>query len=453
MKKKKKNIFQRFAGVIDRRIILPITRVVVKIAKGFEKIEKGLEAFLSKQNTLLFVSLFIAILAFILIDQKQMAFTNQTAEILKDQTIEAVYNEEAYVVEGLPDTVDITLMGNRSDLFIAKQSTTSKVTVDLSNLKPGAHKVNIEYSQPLSSINYTVNPSVATVNIYSKVSESKTLTTDVLNQDSLDDKLIISSVTPEISEVVIKGTDDKNAVNSLTKVASVKALVDIDNLAKQAEGVTTVKDVPLKAYDKDGNMLEVEIVPSKINVDIDIDSPSKVVPIKVIPKGEIGFGKAISSIDMGEQNVVVYGNKSVLDELESIPLEVDVTGLKEDKEYKLDLTKPKGVKSMSVTTVTLRFTLGMSSDKDIEDVNIDVRNLDDNYSVQGISANDIKVNVNVKGVSSVLNNLQADDITAYIDLKDFKPGEYEVPVEVEGTDSRLQYVSKTKKVKIKIVEK
>jgi len=453
MKKKKKNIFQRLGGFIDRKIIVPITRVVVKIAKGLEKIEKGMEVFLSKQNTLLFVSLFIAVLAFILIDQKQMVFTNQTAEVLKDQTIEAVYNEEAYVVEGLPDKVDITLMGNRSDLFIAKQSTTSKVTVDLSNLKPGAHKVNIEYSQPLSSINYMVNPSMATVNIYSKVSETKTLTADVLNQDSLDDKLVISSVTPEVSEVVIKGTDDNNAANSLTKVASVKALVDIESLTKQEEGITTIKDVPLKAYDKDGNILKVEIVPSKINVDLDIDSPSKVVPIKVIPKGEIGFGKAISSIDMAVQNVTVYGKKSVLDELDSIPLEVDVTGLREDKEYKLDLTKPKGVRSMSVSTVTLKFTLGTSSDKDIENVNIDVRNLSDNYSVQGLSASDIKVTDNVKGVSSVLNNLQSDDIIAYIDLKDFKPGEYEVPVEVEGTDSRLQYVSKTKKVKIKVVEK
>ena len=450
---KKKNIFQKIWGFIDRKIIVPVTRVVVKASKSLEKLEKTTESWLSKQNTILFVSLFIALITFIVIDQKLLLFTNQTAEVLKDQIIEANYNEEAYVVEGLPEAVDITLMGNRSDLFIAKQSSASKVTVDLSNLKPGTHKVNIEYNQPLSSINYTVNPSIATVNIYSKVSETKTLTTDILNQDSLDEKLIISTVTPEVSEVVIKGTDDKNAVNSLTKVSAVKALVDIDNLPKQEKGVVTMKEVPLIAYDKKGNKLDVEIVPSKINIDLDIDSPSKVVPIKIIPKGEIGFGKAISTIEQSQQNVVVYGKKSVLDELENVPLEVDVTGLKEDKEYKLDLIKPKGIKSMSLTTVTLKFSLGLSSDKDVENVNIDVRNLNDSYSVQGLSASDIKVTVNVKGVSSVLNNLQSDDIIAYIDLKDYKPGEYEVPVKVEGVDSRLQYVSKTKKVKIRVVEK
>ena len=75
---------------------------------------------------------------------------------------------------------------------------------------------------------------------------------------------------------------------------------------------------------------------------------------------------------------------------------------------------------MSVNNVTANITLGTSTDKDINNVNIDVRNLDDRYSVQGLSQNDIQVTVNVKGVESVLNNLTAEDITAYIDLKDFK---------------------------------
>ncbi len=450
---KKKNIFSRFFTFIDKKIIVPITKLIIRLTKGFQSSEKGFETWLSKTNTLLFVSLVVAIITFIVIDQRIIVFTNQTAEVLKDQQVVATYNEEAYVVEGLPEKVDITLMGSRSDLFIAKQSTTSKVTVDLSGLKPGSHKVNIEYSQPLSAINYSVNPGATTVNIYPKVSETKTLTTDILNQDNLDSKLVIDSVTPEADQVVIKGTDDKNAANSLTKVATVKALVDLDQLANQEEGKTTLKDVPLKAYDKDGKGLDVEIVPAKINVDLEITSPSKQVPIKVIPKGSIGFGKAISSIDMNESTVTVYGKKATLENLEYIPLEVNVNGLKENREYKLDLTKPKGVRSMSVNNVTLKFTLDNATDKDINDVNIDVRNLNDNYSVQGLSESDIKVTVNVKGVDSVLKQIQADDIIAYIDLKNFKPGEYEVAVKVEGTDSRIQYLSKTKKVKIKVVEK
>lgn len=450
---KKIGFFEKIWRFIDRKIIVPITRFLMNFLKLFSNSNKALETFLAKSNTLLFISLFFAILIFIFIDQKMTLFTNTSAEVLKDRKVNAVYNEEAYVIEGLPEKVDITLMGNRSDLFIAKQST-AKVTVDLSGLKPGTHKVNIEYAKPNGSIDYSVNPSVANVNIYKKVSEIKTVTADLLNQDSLDSKLVIEDIKISKDRVVIKGTDDENANNSLKKVAAVKALVDVQNLSVQDTGIVTIKRIPLKAYDKDGNILDVEIVPSKISVDLEVASPNKTVPIKVIPKGEINFGKSISSIDIVPSNsIIVYGKQSVLDDLQFVPVSVDVDGLKSDKEFKLEIPKPKGIKSMSLNTITVKLSLGDSSDKDISNVNIDVRNLADNYVVQGLSQNDIKVTVSVKGVSSVINNLSSEDIKAYIDLKGYKPGEYDVPVKVEGTDSRVNYVSKTKKVKIRVVEK
>lgn len=451
--KKKKGLISKLINLIDKKIVLPVTKLIIRISKNLKKKENNLERLLNNQNVVLILSLFIAIIIFICFDQKVITFNNQTSEVLQNKKIDAIYNEESYVIEGLPKKVDITLTGNRSDLFIAKQSASSNVTVNLSNLKEGSHKVKIEYNQPFSSIKYTVNPSLANVNIYRKVSQSKTITTDLLNQDSLQDKLIIQKVSPQRSEVVIKGTTDEKATNSLNKVATVKALIDIEKLSKQEEGTTTIKDVPLKAYDKKGNILNVEIVPSKITVDIEIASPSKKIPIKVIPKGNIGFGKAISTITMSDETVTVYAKKSVLNDLQYVPVKVDVTGLKENREYKLDLTKPSGVHYMTVNTVTLKFTLDNASSKDIEGINIDVRNLSDQYSVQGLSEQDIKVNVTAKGVSSVLNTIKSEDIIAYIDLKNYKEGEYEVPVKVEGVDSRVQFVSKTKKVKIKIVKK
>ena len=233
----------------------------------------------------------------------------------------------------------------------------------------------------------------------------------------------------------------KSKLNKILSQNTGKPLKEIEN--------DTERDYFLDAKEA----LNVEIVPSKVNVELNIKSPSKTVPIKVVTTGELGFGKAISNIDMSEQTVTVYGTEEALEKLEYVPLEVDVTGLKDDKDYKMNLTKPKGVRSMAVNNVTLNFTLGDSSDTDIKDVNIDVRNLDDKYSVQGLTENDIKVTVNVKGVASVLKGIEASDITAYIDLEGYAPGEYEVPVMVEGTDSRVQYLSKTKKVKIKVVEK
>ena len=118
--KRKKSKFNRIWEFIDRKFIMPFTRFVYNIYSLLNKSEKSIESFISKPNILLIISLLIAVLAFVAIDQKKISFTSQTAEILKNQSIEVNYNEEAYVVEGLPKKVDITLMGNRSDLFIAK---------------------------------------------------------------------------------------------------------------------------------------------------------------------------------------------------------------------------------------------------------------------------------------------------------------------------------------------
>lgn len=440
--------FNRIWKFIDKKIILPFTKLITFITNKVSKPGKKFESWLSKTNTLLFISLIFAITLFIIVDQKILFYSESSAEVLKSQVVNATYNEEAYVVEGLPETVDITLIGSKADLYIAKQSTTHEVVVDLSGLKPGPHEVNIKYNHANSSIDYKVNPSVANVMIYSKLSQAKTLTVDILNQDALDSKLSIKSVNVSTDNVVVKGADYK-----LSKVATVKALVDINNLVSQEVGTTTMKDVPLKAYDESGNVVDVEIVPASIDATITIDSPSKEVPIRVVPVGDVAFGKAISSIETNETKVTIYGSAEALESINYIPVEIDVKDLKENRQYKVQLENPVGIKHMSVSSLTVDVTLDSVADKDIENISIEYRNLGSGYLVQGMSASDVMVTVNIKGVSSVIENITADDIAAYLDLSGFGEGEHEVDVNVEGSDVKVQYQSKTKKVKIRIVKK
>ncbi len=440
--------FRNIWKIIDRRIVVPITKIVLWISDSFKASSKKIERWLSKTNTLLFLSLFMAIIVFVVIDQKILLFSENSAEVLKEQPVHATYNEEAYVVEGLPKKVDVTLIGRKADLYFAKQSPSQDITVDLSDLKPGMHKVNIKYNQILPSIEYKVNPSVATVMIYPKVSETRTLDTDILNQDSLDSKLVLKNVNLDTDKVVIKGAEHR-----LKEVSTVKALVDIENLISQEEGTVELNDIPLKAYDKNGDAVDVEIVPSKVSAEVTIDSPSKELPIRVIPNGEISFGYAISEITTNESRVTVYGSESALDKLRYVPVYIDVKDLNTDRQYKQEIKRPVGVRSMSVNNITINVKLGKSVDKEVNDVSIEYRNLSDEYTVQGLSAADTKVSVVLKGVNTVLDTIKTEDITAYLDLDGYTEGEHEVPVEVEGEDVRIQYIPKTKKVKIKIVKK
>lgn len=439
-----KSIWKSF----DKKIITPLTKVVLKFTNNNENSGKIFENWLSKRNTLLFISLFLALTTFIVIDTQIVTFSKNSAEVLRSLPVTAIYNEEAYVAEGLPSTVDITLIGSKTDLFIAKQMASYDVTVDLTGLKPGQHKVNIKYNQSLTNLEYMVNPSSINVTIYNKVSKTKNLSVDILNQDKLDSKLVIESTNINSDKVIVKGAE-----HQLEQVASVKALFDINNLVSQEVGTQIVKDVPLKAYDKNGNVVNVEIVPSKVDVEVNIVSPSKELPIKVIPNGSVAFGKAISSLETNVNKVVVYGSKDVLDSLNYIPLQIDVSGLKDNKEYKVDLSKPVGITYMSVNSVNVDIKLGVVTERDIPNIKVVSRNLGEGLNVSASNAEAANVIVNLKGVEGVIENITSDDIVAYINLEGLGVGTHEVEVIVEGNDQRVQYLAKTKKVTINISKK
>lgn len=439
---------KNIAYIIDKKIILPITKLIFGVTSKFDKSGRKFENWLSKSNTLLFISLFLAFAIFIAVDQKILIFSESSAEVLKSQPVNVIYNEEAFVIEGLPETVDVTLIGSKTDLYIAKQSPSYDITVDLSGLKPGTHKVNIKYNQASGSIDYKVNPSVATVIIYPKVSTTKKLSYDLLNEDKIDSKLVVKDVNIEKDKVVVKGAE-----HQISEVATVKALIDLKNIVKQEVGINTLTDVPLKAYNEKGEVVDVEIVPAKMDIEIELASPSKELPIKVIPIGNVVFGKAINSINISETKVLVYGDDEVLNKLQYIPLNVDVADLNSNKQYKLELDKPVGVKSMNVNNVTVSITLEKSAEIKLNDVNIEYKNLNDAYAVQGASEDDIAVDINLTGVKSIIENIKAEDVTAYLDLKGYGEGEHEVEVHVEGKDVKVQYVPMTKKVKIRIIKK
>lgn len=445
------NFFRNIARLIDKFIVTPITKVVFLVSNKYRKNGKQIENWLSSTNTLLFISLLLAFAVFVVIDKKILVFNDNTAEVLQDQPVKVIYNEESYVVEGLPETVDITLIGTKTDLYIAKQSSSHDVTIDLSGLKAGTHKVSIKYNRNTGNIKYMVNPSTVTVIIYPKLSETKTLDLDVLNTDKLDSKLVVDDVNYDTDKVIVKGAE-----HTLREVATVKALVDLDNLPSQTVGTNKISDVPLRAYDKDGNVVDVEIVPSKIDVDVVISSPSENIPLKVIPKGEVSFGLGISAINLSEESVTVYAPNDVLEKIKEtgyIPIEIDVSELKSDKDYKVEIPLPVGAKSLSKNTVTIKVDIEESTNKDFTDIAIETRNLANGYIVQGVTEEDTKVDVTVKGVKSVIDNLQATDINAYVDLTDYTEGTYKVNVEVTGSDSKAQYTSKVKQIEVKISKK
>lgn len=438
----------------DKKIITPVTKFVLLIVGKFGKRTDKFEKWLVRKNTLIMISLLLAIVLFFSVNNKAVVLVDSYAEVLYDQKVEAMYNNESYVIEGLPDTVDVTLIGRKVDMYLAKQLSTGTVSVDLSNLKPGTHKVNLNYESVINSINYTLNPSSVTVIVYPKVSSTKTATIDVINRDSLNTKMSISNVTIDQSEIIIKGAE-----HTISEVATVRALVDIKKLVDPQVGVMKLEDVPLIAYDNNGKVVDVEMVPSKVTATINLDAPSKEVPIKVVPIGEVLFGKAINTMTSSESKVTIYGSRDVISSIEYIPIEVDVTNLSTNKDFNVSIPIPKGVRELSVNTTKISITLGNEETTEINDVVINSVNLDPNYKAQaykeeGISDKNENVvtTVIVKGTKDVLNSIEKSNVKAIVDLSGLKEGVHEVAVIVTGDDARATYSPKITKIKIRIIK-
>lgn len=448
-----KKIGKKIILFFDKWLITPITKLILLITDFVKDHGREIEKFINKKQTLIVLSLIFAFAVFVLVDQNSNTILNKSAEVLYNQPVTAEYNEEAYVIEGLPETVDITLIGRTSDLYLARQYTSSlSVSVDLRGLTPGSHKVKLNYTQglkALKSIDYKIDPSSANIVVYEKVSETRELDYDILHKDKLDNTLILDSVDLSRNDVIIKGASYK-----LKQVATVKALVDIDDINNPKVGTFTLKEIPLIAYDSDGKPVDVEIVPNSVDAQIKITSPSKEVPLQIIPKGDLAFGKSIKEFTPSISKVTIYGDESVINSIESIPVEIDVTNLSSSKTFNVNIDKPSGVRSISSKTVSIKVTLDDVITKEFTNMGISVENLNSNFKAYAINKEDREVTVVVKGSSNVVNNLDSNTIKVTVDLSSYTtPGEYDVDVKVTGDDLKLSYESKTKKVKIKIEEK
>lgn len=450
MKKISKSIIKFFRPIVrffDKWLITPITKFFVGVYDFFSSNGSGIEKILVNRQSLVVISLIFALITFYVINQKHITLIDNSAEILDNQKVSANYNEELYVVEGIPDTVDVTLVGRKTDVYLAKQYPMDGVRLDLTGYTPGTYAVNFKYEQAVSSVEYKINPSTVNIRIYDKVSITKEVSTDIIHKDNLDTRLNIDSIVLDRDSVIVKG-----ATHQLEKVAIVKAIVDIDRISNVKVGSTSLEEVPLIAYDSEGNKLDLEIVPATVNATIKITSPSKEVPIKLIASGNLD-GVAIKTLTSSTTSVMVYGTKEAVDSLEYLPVTVDVNGVKEDKTYKINLSKPSGIREISVKTINVELKVDNIVSKDIEAIPITTINVPDGYRAQAIGEENRTVTVIVNGSQEVIDSLDTSMIEAYIDLTGLGVGEHSVEVKVKGDDTRLTYTPRVKEIKIRISKK
>ena len=339
------------------------------------------------------------------------------------------------------DHVDIILTGRKSALYLAKQLGEHEVVLDLSDYEASDTPVRValSYNQTVDNISYKLDPAYVTVTIKKKVSEKRSVSYELLNEDKLNEKFSVSDVSLDQTEVVVKGSQD-----ALDQIATVKALIDLSN-PDYTEAITyEVDNLPLVAYDKDGRVLEnVEIVPQTVGASISFSTYKATVPIVVNTTGTLVAGKSISSITINGQTnytVDIYGEKEDIDKITSVPVTVNIDGRGTGGAltYNASISKPTGVRSISESDVQIVVSFGDERQKTLEISNVRATNLASGLTVN--RTNNDTISVQVKGVQSVIDSITADDISAYIDLSNYTAGTYDIDVQIENSDPRVTFV-------------
>ena len=421
--------FMAIYRVIDKIIVTPISRLIFNIREYLRSKNIKLDYIFNRPNFMIYVSLILAVVVFLLIDSRVITLVESEAEVITNVPVTVNYNEEAYVVEGIPETVDIVLIGRKSDIYLAKQLGTNNVILDLSDYeaRDSAYRVYLSYTKSIDSIDY-----------------------DLINEQYLSEELSVESVELSRSEVVVKGSED--AINN---IASVKALIDLSDDALKEVGTYEIDNIKLVAYDSNGEVLDnIEIVPTTLTATITLDTYSKSVPLDVRTTGNLVTGKAIASILINNRNsysVTIYGDEEQIADILSVPvtINVDGEGANSSRSYNVTISKPTGVRALSENNASIMVTFGDEKQKELELSTISSKNLSSGYSANIIGTSSVPVIV--KGVQSVIDNVDASDINAYIDLEGYTPGEYEVEVKIENNDPRLSYVVSSK-VKVRITK-
>ena len=436
-----KTIFGSIYKVVDKIIVTPISKLIYIIQSKLKNNSGRFEKFLNKPYMLVYLSLIFAVGIFFLVDTRVISLVQTEAEVLTDQPVKVEYNKEAYVVEGIPESVDITLIGRKSDLYLAKQLGDHEVLLNLTDYEEGTYRVKLTLNQTIDSLNYKLDPGTVTVVIKQRISALKSVSPVELNADQLDSKLSVKNIELSKSEVVVKGSKD-----TLATIATVKALIDLSDDKFTEKGTYNLDNLKFIAYDSNGNIVEnVEIAGNNVTAKVELDSYSIQVPVKIMTTGTLKTGRAINKILINgkeDYRVTIYGDQSVLDGITEIPVTVDVTDQgNQTKTYNnLSLTKPTGVRHIDNTSVSVTLEFAEESQKTIEDVRINTDGLDAKYKA-GAKAGDDLVNVQIKGVKSVIDSVEAGDIYAYVDLSTYGIGTHEVKVEIRNTNAKITYVA------------
>ncbi len=380
-------------------------------------------------------------------------------ETIQDVKVEAYYDQDKYVVTGLPQNVDITLEGSNTSIIQTKMKEQFEIFTNLHGYEAGTYEVGLQYNGIPDSLKVKLQPSRVRVTIEPKKTKAFPIEVGYLNKNQIKEGYTAEKATVKPSFIEIAGTETQ-----LEQVGAVRAYIDLKGVNE-----TFTKEAKVVIYDKSGNTLNLQANPSVVNVTVPVAIPEKTFPIKITQKGDLQKGLTLKNITMEPTEIKVYGPKEVLDSIGALEdVVVDLSEITDTVTFDAAVAVPKG--AVRIAPAKVKVTVQVEAEAEVgaeveaeaeidkqeqrtlDDISITVEGLEDKYELNFLDPSNGKLSADVIGEAESIEKLDSSDVQVSVNVENLEPGTHDVAVQISGPDN-ITFELKQKNAKVEIVDK
>ncbi|MDF2947946.1 MAG: YbbR-like protein YbbR [Bacillales bacterium] len=365
-------------------------------------------------------------------------------EIIEEIPLQLYYDTENLVISGYPKTVSVELEGPNSIMKTTKLQKNFTIYADLRNLELGAQRVPLRIENLSDKLTVKITPAEIFINIQEKITKDFPIEVDFINRSKMEPGYSISGYEIKPSKAILTG-----AKRDIDKVAIVKAFVNVSGVNESFE-----QEAKVYSYDANGNRLNVEIKPDKVNVKVDVKSPSKTVPIELQVTRGLGDDYSLTKLAPLTTEVKIFSKKQsildVIDSLKDIP--VDLGDVKENSILEIKIPRIPGIDRIEPSSIKVKVEIEKKVKKTFEGITVKANNIPSELDFEFIEPKEGKVDVTISGAPSILKNITQNDISAFINITENEPGTFTAVLELDApkfitvtaSTTRISYELKNK---------
>ncbi|RFU61457.1 YbbR-like domain-containing protein [Bacillus sp. V59.32b] len=360
-------------------------------------------------------------------------------ETIEDIPVEIDYDQENLVVTGAPQTVDITFEGTKAQLITIRNQREFRVYIDLSDpeITVGEKRVPLKIEGMNEKVTATISPKYATVTVQERVTKEFSVEPE-FNRSLLEEGYTVEKAV--VSPAAVKITGAKDVIE---KVSFVKANVELNNGINESIN----RQATVQAFDRDLNKLDVVIDPEEVTVSVDINIPSKRVPVVPVQTGTPDNGVTVTDISVDPKEITLYGKESVLNAINEVSLPVSVNDIEGNTEIEVPIIMPDNIQKMSREMATVNIKTekqdsagneeeapedeeAAAQTKTINNLLIQPVGLNDDMELEFVSPRQGRSNITLLGDPDELRKATASNIRLSINVERLEEGRHEVAIQV-----------------------